>query len=112
MSLTTFPPIGSSRRYSVSGFNTGVLNTVSSAFDVSRHKYICVQVVQASGTITGAVVTVDKSNDGTNWVLSSSTVSAANLTDNIQVTSTYVRLNVTTASAVASTANVTIQCKN
>lgn len=99
------------RAITISGLNTGVLNSVSASQDVSDIQTLVVNVAQASGNIAGAVVTVEQSIDGTTWVSTGVTIAAAALSANIQINTQFMRLKVTTASGAASTADCTIQGK-
>lgn len=96
---------------SLLGIDSGVLNTVSDAIDISEFKKISVQVVQASGTITGLVTTLQYSNDGVTWFTSAVTIAAATFLDNTETHAKYVRFKATTASTLASTANYYLQGK-
>lgn len=101
------------RQISISGLNTGVINTVSAAFDISDLQTICALVSQASGNIAGAIITVEKSFDGsTNWTSTGVTIAAAAMSAEITISTQFFRLKVTTNSVAASTANIIIQGKD
>ncbi len=99
------------REITVSGLNTGVLSTASSALLIEDVSDLVVNVAQASGNIAGSVVTVQQSVNGTTWVSTSTTISGAALSATVTIAAKYMRLLVTTASGVPSTATCTIQGK-
>ena len=100
------------RQISISGLNTGVLNTVSAGQDISDISNLVVNVVQATGNIAGAVITIEKSVDNATWVSTGVTIAAAALSAEVVISTQWVRLKVTTASGAASTANCIIQGKD
>ncbi len=100
------------RQIVISGLNTGVLNTASAAQDISDIQTLVVNVVQASGNIAGAVITIEKSVDGVTWVSTGVTIAAAALSAEVTLSTQWMRLKATTASGAASTANCTIQGKD
>lgn len=111
VSLRTARAVLSKRSQTELAMNTGVINTTSAAFDISEFRKISVQVVQASGTITGLVTTLQYSNDGTTWFTSAVTIAAATFLDNTETHAKYVRFKATTNSTLASTANYYLQGK-
>ena len=100
------------RAITISGLNTGVLNTVSTGQDISDISNLVVNVVQATGNIAGAVITIEKSVDNATWVSTGVTIAAAALSAEVVISTQWVRLKVTTASGAASTANCIIQGKD
>lgn len=100
------------RQISISGLNTGVLNTVSAGQDISDISNLVVNIVQATGNIAGAVITIEKSVDNATWVSTGVTIAAAALSAEVVISTQWVRLKVTTASGAASTANCIIQGKD
>jgi len=99
------------REIVVTGLNTGVLNSTSGAEEIQDISDLIVNVVQASGNIAGAVITVEQSVNGSTWVTTGVTIIGAALSANIVICAQYMRLRVSTASGVASTATCTIQGK-
>lgn len=91
--------------------NTGVLNSVTASIDVSNFFDVGFQVIEATGTIAGAVVTLQTSVDNTNWFSTSITVSAEGAADTT-TSFQWIRFIVSTASTIASTADVTVERKD
>ena len=98
-----------SGQFSQSGLNTGVLDTLSSVFNVSPFSAFVLSVIEASGTITGSVITVQVSVNNTDWYDSAVTVAGELISSTFSNVTRYMRLKVTTASAIASTANILIR---
>ena len=103
-------PIGI-KEFAGSALNTGVLNSTTSSFDVSPFTSFVVSVVQSSGTITGSVVTIQTSLNGSDWFDSVNTVAGELLSGTFNIVAKYMRLKVTTASAIASTADILIRAR-
>lgn len=72
---------------------------------------ISLQVVGATGTHATHVITLQTSNDGSNFVDSSSTVTGEGILENVAVSAAYARGSVTTAEGAASTSNVILVAK-
>ncbi len=87
--------------------NSGVLNTATPWLDMKKNTLAQFQVVQASGTITDAVATLEHSNDGVTAIATATTVTNAGMSAQVAV-GRFVRVKFTTQSTLASTANVTI----
>lgn len=99
------------RVITVAGLNTGVLNTASDALPIEDLADLVVLVAQASGTITGAILTIEQSLDGITWYTTGITISGAALSANVTICARYMRLRVSTQSGAASTATCTIHGK-
>jgi hypothetical protein len=87
--------------------NSGAGNVSTAWLDMKKNTLAQFQVVQATGTITDAVATLEHSNDGVTAVATSTTLTNAGMSAQAEV-GRYVRVKFTTNSTLASTANVTI----
>ena len=99
------------RVITVSGLNTGALNSASDALPIEDLADLVVLIALATGTIAGAVVTIEQSLDGVTWYTTGITISGAALSANVTICARYMRLRVSTQSAIASTATATIHGK-
>jgi hypothetical protein len=87
--------------------NSGAGNVSTAWLDMKKNTLAQFQVVQASGTITDAVATLEHSNDGVTAVATLTTLTNAGMSAQAAV-GRFVRVTFTTNSTLASTANVTI----
>lgn len=85
--------------------------TTTTTLHIDDNTYVAFEVRAASGTHATHIITLQQSFDDSNWTNTGSTVTGTGLVDNIQITSHFVRLKVTTTEGGASTVDVTIQAK-
>jgi len=88
------------------GLNINSSGAVTASFDIHGHKYVAWSGALATGTWAAAVVTLQSSLDGTNWFDTASTLTAAGLKDNVQVSALFVRAKVTTVESGVGTADI------
>lgn len=86
--------------------------SVSSWLDIRENTLVSFQVRGNTGSHGSHIVTLQQSFDKTGDALStSSTVTGLGIKDNIQISTGFVRLKVTTVEGAASTIDILIQAK-
>lgn len=109
--ISIYPPNESVSQINIASFDTGTLNTTTSAIDISRYRHLIFVITQATGTISGSIVTLQVSVDGSTWFDSTVSVSGSGISSTMAVASKYVRFKVTTISTLPSTATILVQLK-
>ncbi len=100
----------------LTGFNSGILDTVSAGIDVGDAKLITIFLKAASGEAVPAVLTCQCSHDGVTWfdMTTTSGALADPVSKIMQLTdfgSNFFRLKATTKSTVASSLDIVVQIK-
>jgi len=93
------------------GKDSNSTSTTTLALDISTCKYVSWNVQAATGTHGTHIITLQCSVDSSSWANTSSTLTGLGTQDNIQITTQFVRLKVTTAESATSTVDVVIQAK-
>ena len=100
----------------VPAFNSGVIDTVTSAVNVEGLVRLTAFIKQASGNMAGAILICQCSPDGVADNFYDTTFETAVLTDDAQVaipvsnfSADFIRLKVKTASSIASTCALALQ---
>jgi len=98
------------------GVDTGVATTTTTQIPLdNKEKFITVYVVQASGDCAGGVLTVQCSADNSVWFNTGDTITLSSgfslATSFGPFAAKHARLIVSTASSIASTADIVVQAK-
>ena len=94
-----------------SNFNTNNTSTVSASLDIKDNKWVAWGAKQTSGGHSTHIITLQQSLDNSTWVNTASTLTGTGIVNNIQITTRYVRLAVTTAEGSASIVSIVIHGK-
>lgn len=82
------------------------------ALEIKENNFVSWTVLADTGAHTTHILTLQCSLDGTNWGNTSSTITGTgSIEDNVQVTSKFVRVKVTTLEGGASTVDILINAK-
>ena len=85
--------------------------STTTVLHIEDNNKIAYHVVAASGTHATHVITLQCSLDNSNWFDSASTITGLGVVNNVDITSHYVRLKVTTLEGGVSTVNTIVQAK-
>ncbi len=96
---------------SESSFNTNNTATVSASLDIKDNKWVAWGAKQVSGGHSTHIITLQQSLDDSTWISTTSTLTGTGIVDNVQITTRYVRLKVTTAEGSASSVSIIIHGK-
>ena len=85
--------------------------TTTTTLHVDDNNKVAFHVVAATGSHATHVITLQCSLDDSNWFDTSSTITGVGVVTNVDVSTHFVRLKVTTNEGSASTVNIIIQGK-
>jgi len=110
--MANYNPIG--KKFSElikTGLDSDNTSSVTETFDISENDFLSWQVLAKSGSHSSHILTLQCSFDDVNWQNTSSTITGVGFKNNVQMTTKYMRVKVTTAEGSASTVDVIIQAK-
>ena len=95
----------------IAALDTEVLSATTASLDVKGNGFVSLHIKAATGAHATHVVTLQCGPDDSTWTDTASTITGEGMVDNVQITTRFVRLKVTTADGETSTVSGFIQGK-